>query len=213
MRSRLITIAGLLFLLAPRQATAKLAQTQQPETTPSTSPFADVDRLLQLGKFTEAITRLEAMQMQSPPPKGLARELGIAYYKKNDFVNAIPKMQEALKENPDDGETIQLTGLSLYLGGKPAEAIPYLEKVQTWYPRANVDASVYSGRRVHSDQTICPSKGSLREDVRRAARFARGLSILRAHPSAIGLWASGGRVRAESHLSGPETAFGALSPR
>jgi tetratricopeptide (TPR) repeat protein len=145
MQPRLTTIAALLFLLAPGPAVAKLAQTQQQDATPSTSPFADVDRLLQLGKFAEAITQLEAMQNQAPPPKGLARELGIAYYKKNDFANAIPNLQEALKENPDDGEATQLTGLSLYLAGKPAEAIPYLEKVQTWYPRANVDASYILG--------------------------------------------------------------------
>ena len=29
--------------------------------------------------------------------------------------------------------------------GGPSEAIPYLEKVQTWYPRANVDASYILG--------------------------------------------------------------------
>ncbi|MGB7727224.1 MAG: tetratricopeptide repeat protein, partial [Candidatus Acidiferrum sp.] len=42
-------------------------------------------------------------------------------------------------------EAIQLMGLSLYLAGKPGEAIPYLEKVQTWYSRANVDASYILG--------------------------------------------------------------------
>ena len=50
-------------------------------------------------------------------------------------------LQAAQKEEPNDGEVIQLTGLSLYLAGKPADAIPYLEKVQTWYPRANIDAA------------------------------------------------------------------------
>jgi tetratricopeptide (TPR) repeat protein len=38
-----------------------------------------------------------------------------------------------------------LLGLSYYLAGKPAEAIPQLEKVQTWYPRANVDAAYILG--------------------------------------------------------------------
>jgi tetratricopeptide (TPR) repeat protein len=54
-------------------------------------------------------------------------------------------LQAAQKEEPNDGELIQLTGLSLYLAGKPADAIPYLEKVQTWYPRANVDAAYILG--------------------------------------------------------------------
>jgi tetratricopeptide (TPR) repeat protein len=121
------------------------AHNQQPQVASSAAPFAEVDRLLRLGKFNDAIAQLESMQNQSPPPQGLARELGIAYYKKSDFMNAVLNLQNALKENPNDSEAIQLTGLSLYLGGKPAEAIPYLEKVQTWYPVANVDASYILG--------------------------------------------------------------------
>ncbi len=38
-----------------------------------------------------------------------------------------------------------MLGLSYYLARRPSEAIPYLEKVQTWYPRANVDASYILG--------------------------------------------------------------------
>jgi tetratricopeptide (TPR) repeat protein len=138
-------VAVLLCQLTPRLTAAKVPQAAQREAEPSSSPFAQVDRLLQLGEFPEAIARLEAMQKQAPPPQGLAHELGIAYYKKSDYVNAILNLQKALKENPQDAEAIQLTGLSLYLAGKPGEAIPYLEKVQTWYPRANVDASYMLG--------------------------------------------------------------------
>jgi tetratricopeptide (TPR) repeat protein len=36
-------------------------------------------------------------------------------------------------------------GLSYYLAGRPAEAIAPLEKVQTWYPSANVDAAYILG--------------------------------------------------------------------
>ncbi len=38
-----------------------------------------------------------------------------------------------------------MLGLSYYLSGRPAEAIPLLEKVQSWYPRANVDANYILG--------------------------------------------------------------------
>jgi tetratricopeptide (TPR) repeat protein len=117
----------------------------QQQPTPADSPFANADRLLELGKFSEAISELEAMRNQTPPPEGLAHELGVAYYKKADYANAVLNLEQALKEKPGDGETTQLLGLSLYLGGKPLDAIPYLEKVQSWYPRANVDASYILG--------------------------------------------------------------------
>jgi len=128
------------------------AETPGAAGVPSQSDSAAVDakyssarKLLQLGKYTEAIAELEALRQQNPPLPHLSRELGVAYYKKGDYVNAVRNFQEAQKEDPKDLEAIQLTGLSLYLSGKPGEAIPYLEKVQTWYPAVNVDASYILG--------------------------------------------------------------------
>ncbi len=69
----------------------------------------------------------------------------MAYYKKSDYLKAAEYLKQALAENPKDDEAVQLLGLSYYLAGRPSEAIPYLEKVQTWYPRANVDASYILG--------------------------------------------------------------------
>jgi tetratricopeptide (TPR) repeat protein len=40
---------------------------------------------------------------------------------------------------------VQLLGLSYYLAGRPEEAIAPLEKVQAWYPSANVDAAYILG--------------------------------------------------------------------
>jgi tetratricopeptide (TPR) repeat protein len=147
MRSVLISLAFLLAGFFVPTAFPQSAPAPPPEatTTPAASPFANVDRLLELGKFSEAITQLEDLQKQTTPPAGLAHELGVAYYKKGDYPNAISNLRKALEEKPDDGETTQLLGLSLYLGGKPIDAIPYLQKVQSWYPRANIDASYILG--------------------------------------------------------------------
>ena len=77
--------------------------------------------------------------------RGLAHELGVTYYKKSDFLKATASFKKALEEDPDDHEAVQLMGLSYYLAGRPAEAIAPLEKVQTWYPSANVDAAYILG--------------------------------------------------------------------
>jgi tetratricopeptide (TPR) repeat protein len=143
--SLLKTVVLLLSGLAIPLAVAQTPATQQQQAVPVASPFTNVDHLLQLGKYAEAIDELESLQKQAPPPAGLAHEMGVAYYKKADYANAILNLEKALREKPDDDEATQLLGLSLYLGGKPSAAIPYLQKVQSWYPRANVDASYILG--------------------------------------------------------------------
>ncbi len=112
---------------------------------PPAEVFADAQHLSQLGKYDEAIAKLQQLNTRVPRPKGLDHELGVAYYKKGDYQGASVAFEAALKENPEDTEGIQLLGLSYYLGGKPQQAVPLLEKVQTWFPRANVDGSYILG--------------------------------------------------------------------
>lgn len=107
--------------------------------------YEQVHRLTEQGKYEEALSALTEISKSSPAAKNLSHEFGVAYYRKGDYPNAVIFLERALAENPQDTEATQLTGLSLYLAGKPAEAIPYLEKVQSWYPSANVDASYILG--------------------------------------------------------------------
>ena len=102
-------------------------------------------KLTEQGKFDEAIADLEGLETGAPNTKGLDLELGTAYYKKGDFPKAIEHLKKASAADLANGEAAQLLGLSYYLGGHPADAIPLLEKVQGWFPRANVDAAYILG--------------------------------------------------------------------
>lgn len=97
-------------------------------------------QLLDHGKIDEGMVLLKELSSRQPDMKGLARTWGVAYYKKNNYSQAIPFLQQALRENPGDKESVQLLGLSYYFGGKTADAIPLLERSQSWYQAANVDA-------------------------------------------------------------------------
>jgi tetratricopeptide (TPR) repeat protein len=128
---------ALLFLFPP---------SPEAQSAPDNSPsYEQVHHLTEQGKFDEALSALNEISKSNPATKNLSHEFGVAYYRKGDYLNALTSLRRAIEENPDDTEAIQLTGLSLYLSEKPAEAIPYLEKVQTWYPSANVDAAYILG--------------------------------------------------------------------
>jgi tetratricopeptide (TPR) repeat protein len=131
------------------QATSSAQVPQTPQRpTESQAPENELEaarRLSQQGKFDQALAELHELETLHPGMKGLAHEMGTAYYKKSDYTNAIASLKVALVENPADNEAEQLLGLSYYLAGRPAEAIPALEKVQTWYPSANIDASYILG--------------------------------------------------------------------
>jgi len=120
------------------------AQTSQ--ASPAVPPeFEQARKLLQQGKTDDAIAQLQTLEASEPATKGLALELGTAYYKKSDFIKAVEYLKKATAADPANGEATQLLGLSYYLGGHPADAIPLLEKVQGWFPRANVDAAYILG--------------------------------------------------------------------
>ena len=119
--------------------------TRDQTTVDSDSPFAAARHLSQEGKHDEALAALRDLQSKSPNLQGLDHEFGVVYYKKGDYPQAIASFKNALDANPHDGEATQLLGLSYYLTGHAAEAAPLLEKVQTWFPRANLDASYILG--------------------------------------------------------------------
>ena len=131
------------------------AQAQPSDTTSGATQSAPIAapgseykvayRLAQQGKYAEALASLNSMADKTPKPAGLSHAFGMVYYTKGDILKAAEYFKQATVENPNDKEAVQLLGLSYYRAGRPNEAIPYLEQVQSWYPQANVDASYVLG--------------------------------------------------------------------
>jgi tetratricopeptide (TPR) repeat protein len=147
----IVSLALVLALTVPIWAQQDSTSSQDASQLPSApsqatdSAFAIPRKLLAQGKNSEAVAELQRMGAENPNLKGLSHELAMAYYKSGDYQKAIDTFKKATQENPEDKEGVQLLGLSNYLTGRPADAIPLLEKVQGWYPRANVDASYILG--------------------------------------------------------------------
>ncbi len=122
------------------QATAPASGDAAPEPS-----VADAQKKLEHGQTQQAISELQQLASAHPPVKGANRELAIAYYRTGKLVEAESTFAAAMAEDPADIESVQMRGLTLYRLGKPAAAIPFLERVRQWTPNANADANYVLG--------------------------------------------------------------------
>jgi tetratricopeptide (TPR) repeat protein len=151
---RILTL--LTVLLAP--AFIALGQTP-PSETPQQS-LKHAQELLQQGKTAEAFATMQQLTTAQPPVKGLQHELGIAYYRTGKLVEAQQAFAAAIKEDPADLESVQMQGLTLYRLGRPAEAIPFLERVRQWMPNANADSNYVLGLCYMNSQKYDDARGA-----------------------------------------------------
>lgn len=118
------------------------------QSTPAVAPPGTVEaarQKMEHGQLQEAIEMLKPMVTAQPPVRGAAHELGIAYYRSGKLVPAEETFAQAEKEDPNDMEAVQMHGFTLYRLGRPAAAIPFLERVRQWMPNANADANYVLG--------------------------------------------------------------------
>lgn len=133
----------LLILTLP--ALGQLSGNPKTETTPGSHPnpqtIADAQNLLNKGQLDEALKAIETLSQQNPEPQGVERLLGKAFYLKAKFEDANNAFQKAIAQAPDDKESIQLKGVTLFRMGKPADAIPLLERSHENLRELNLDGN------------------------------------------------------------------------
>jgi tetratricopeptide (TPR) repeat protein len=110
-------------------AAASLEDTADVATT-----LAAARALIDSGKVAEAVSRLRALERSGDPTVALV--LGVAYYHADDHVHAIETLSAVVSKLPSGSverrEAVQVLGLSRYLAGQIAEAIPLLEETREW---------------------------------------------------------------------------------
>jgi tetratricopeptide (TPR) repeat protein len=93
--------------------------------------------LINAGKPREAVAVLEKAQQggEAATPE-LTHLLGVAYYHADDYARAIDLLTPVVDRLPEGSverrEAVQVLGLSLFLSGRFAEAIPRLEATRAW---------------------------------------------------------------------------------
>ena len=127
------------------------------ESSDSTAAaLAEARSLISAGNAAAAITKLQSLSQPNDPR--VAHLLGVAYYNTNDHAHAIERFAEALDRLPKDSpawrETVQLLGLSHYILGHMAEAIPFLEQTRAWLPNNNELTYALGMASVHARQPV-----------------------------------------------------------
>ena len=131
--------------------------------------LAAAHQKLEHGQPREALAILEPLQATTgESPKGVQHELGIAYYRTGKLLAADRAFERAIAEDANDIESVQMRGLTLYRLGRPAAAIPFLEKARQWMPNANADANYVLG--------LCYLNSNRYDDARVA--FATQFAVL-----------------------------------
>ncbi len=103
---------------------------------PLAGALVEARSLIDAGRPAAAAANLQALDPGTQPR--VAHLLGVAYYHANDHVKAVAQLTAALPKlaegTVERTEAVQVLGLSLYLSGRIAEAVPYLEQTRAVAP-------------------------------------------------------------------------------
>jgi tetratricopeptide (TPR) repeat protein len=128
-----------LSLLMLLSISAVSAQDQGGPTSEATARLLQqAQKLLEEAKADEAIRILSSADNAASSEPEIAYLLGVAYNLKRDYVRAVEQLSTAVKRLPQKDakyrNAIQILGLSHYVLGHPADAIPYLEQTSRLLP-------------------------------------------------------------------------------
>jgi len=126
-------IAGQLSMAPTRNATSDSTAKNHNPT------LSEVQSLIDKGEPATALKLIDSMDRQQPRPKGIERLRGMAYYLTGHFLEADAAFQRALVQDPQDRESLQLRGVTFFRMGKPADAIPLLERSHDNLTALNLD--------------------------------------------------------------------------
>jgi predicted Zn-dependent protease len=141
-------------LISPAQATPATQNTAGTPSAPPAAPaavtpqtsIAAVENLVQAGRLAEALHALDGLAAESPEPAGVEKLRGMALYQQNKLQDAETAFGRAAAQDPHDIEAAQMQGVTLFRLGRPADAIPLLERSREQkVAAANVDGNYVLG--------------------------------------------------------------------
>ena len=142
-------IPALCFAILSVAGSAQTAQSV-PQSSSDTAqaeptPFQVAEGLAAKGRLDKAMAMLDQLAAQTPEPAGVERLRGMIFYQREQLPKAIDAFTKAAQQDPDDRESIEMEGVSLFRTGHSPEALPLLEKAHATVIRANIDPEYVLG--------------------------------------------------------------------
>ncbi len=134
-------VLGASLLMAAQAIAQTTARPDTPNSQTRSTDLAAVRKLIDRGQPKEALRQLDQLAAQQPPPAGIDRLRGLAFYAEDDFPAADQAFAKALQQDSKDVEAAEMRGLTLLRMGRAADAIPLLEGIHEWSPASKVDPS------------------------------------------------------------------------
>jgi len=124
----------------PLLAVLLLVDASTPHSRAQTvSPLTEAQELVKLGLLDKALDTLTRLAAATPEPAGAEYLRGLVLYQKGELGQASKAFANAVSQDSSDLEAMKMEGASLFRQGKPAEAIPLLERAQGSSIAQNVD--------------------------------------------------------------------------
>jgi predicted Zn-dependent protease len=97
----------------------------------------DAARLFEKGDMDAVIAKLMPWA-ERHAGREASHGLGLAYYEKKDFPNAIRHLSEAMQLEPENSavwkQTVEILGMAYYFNNRPQDALPLVAKAVGWNP-------------------------------------------------------------------------------
>jgi predicted Zn-dependent protease len=135
--------------------------TEQTPAPTANATLADAEKLVRQNRMDEALRALDTLAAEKPEPGGVEKLRGMALYQQSKLPEAEAAFARAVAQDPHDMEAAQMDGVTLFRLGKPADAIPLLERSHDEKTAgANVDGNYVLG--------LCYMDTRRYDDARRA---------------------------------------------
>jgi len=139
---------------------AQEAQATANENAAGAVTFESAKELAGKGRLDQAMGQLDVLAAQTPEAAGVERLRGMIFYQREQFPQAIAAFAKAESQDPNDRESVEMHGVTLFRIGRTQEALPLLEKARAGVEGANVDPNYVLA--------LCYSDLQRYDDARRA---------------------------------------------